>query len=333
MESYFALALVAAQPMDVGRILPADNGRQLAFQFLEAALDISGFQGQAGLLLGLGDRVVFQKVGQGGQNLAKVVQAHIHLFPGQGQIGPTAVAALFRLNPQIPVFFAVLGVEKDFRSHPQVAPVIPQRRQQGFPVANQPFPLLPPGGIQSLGGQGQARLPGQAGQGFDFLIQPFRGNLKAELVGGGILQVMGFVDDDALIVRDNAAAAHQVGQQQGVIDHDDMGLLGPIPGTADETGAGAVEQVGAAAAFPGGHLAPVAGIPAQVQVAAIAIGGFSVLQPHRRFAQQPGLLRRQVVAVSQVIPAVQAQIVGPPLEQGILNRARLHYPGGRQHGA
>ena len=144
---------------------------------------------------------------------------------------------------------------------------------------------------------------------------------------------MGFVDDDALIVRDNAAAAHQVGQQQGVVDHDDMGLLGPVPGTADETGAGAVEQVGAAAAFPGGYLAPVAGIPAQVQVAAVAIGGCGVLQPDRRFAQQPGLLRRQIVAVSQVIPAIQAQIVGPPLEQGILNRARLHYPGGFQHGA
>ena len=243
------------------------------------------------------------------------------------------MAALRRLNPQILVLFAALSVEKDFRGHPQVGPIIPQRRQKSFPVANQLFPLLPPGGIQALDGQGQPRLPGQTGQGIDFLIQPFRGNLKAELVGGGILQVMGFVDDDPLIVRDNAAAAHQVGQQQGVVDHYDMGLLGPFPGTADETGAGPVEQIGAAAAFSGGHLAPIADIPPQVQVAAVAIGGFGVLQPDRRFAQQPGLLGSQIIAVSQVIPAVQAQIVGPPLEQSVLNRPRLHHSGGRQHGA
>ena len=66
------------------------------------------------------------------------------------------------------------------------------------------------------------------------------------MLGGGVLQVVRLVDDEALGGGEDGAAGSHVAEQEGVVDYDDVGALGGAAGAEEE--AAAVADVGADAA-------------------------------------------------------------------------------------
>ncbi len=89
-----------------------------------------------------------------------------------------------------------------------------------------------------------------------------------------------------------------------MVYHDDVGLLGPLPGAFQETGP-TVSRAPAPGPFSGANPAPGKGVPArEIDFAPIARG--SVPHPHRGFPQQAGVIHRGAFAAGQVAPAAQA---------------------------
>ena len=162
------------------------------------------------------------------------------------------------------------------------------------------------------GGQGLPYVGGQTAGGFPDALQFILGQLEAELVGGRFFQVVGFVNDDVVVFRNQAAAEGQVGHQQGVVDHDDVGLLGPLAGGAKEAG-GAVAHIQAEALFARRDVVPGDGVAAQ-QVDFSAVAGLGFLKPNGGLGQQLGVVHRQGFGAGQLTPAAEAQIVGPAFE-------------------
>ena len=141
---------------------------------------------------------------------------------------------------------------------------------------------------------------------------------------------MSFIYDDVAVFRNQTAAEGQIRHQQGVVDHDDVGLLGSLTG-GPEKARGAIAHIQAEAFFACGNMVPGDGVAAQ-QVDFSAVSRFRALQPDRCLGQQLGVIHRQRIAAGQLPPAAQAEIVGPSLELGYLQYPRLQQAGFFQHG-
>ena len=158
-----------------------------------------------------------------------------------------------------------------------------------------------------------------------FLGESCVGDFKTQLAAGLFFQMMGFVDDETLVILQNGSADGQVGQEQGVIDDQDVGRLGSLAGLAQEAGRpvaegrAALQGVGADAR-PGG---PV--IEVEVEPGTVAVVG--IVQPDGGFADDPGLVLVEVVGAAQVVPAMQADVVGTALELRRPDHARLQDAG------
>ena len=140
-------------------------------------------------------------------------------------------------------------------------------------------------------------------QGVQRLLQSLEGDAEAELPRGLRLQMVRLVDDELAIVRQEAAAALEVGQQQRVIDHHQVGRLRPLPGR---------QEAARAAARDGAFPAPLGGEPLpdgaflgrQMQLGPVA--GARLLKPDEQLRQEAGLVHAQSLAGAEARPAAQA---------------------------
>ena len=163
-------------------------------------------------------------------------------------------------------------------------------------------------------------MPHDAIDAFQFLHNGSRVNLKTQLPAGLFLQMVGFVNNQMLIVGQHRAAHGHIGQQQRVIHHQNVRRFRPLPGLAQEAGGAAVQRGTRPLAVradprPGRQI-----LEMEIQMRAVARLRF--VQPHRRFAQHPRLVCGQRVGVAQVRPPPQAHIVGTAFQL-----RRLHHAG------
>ena len=126
------------------------------------------------------------------------------------------------------------------------------------------------------------------------------------------------------VVGDQATAVHQVRKQQGMVDDHDVRLFGLLSRAAKEAGA-AIPQPGTPPLFSGGDAVPRECVAAR-QVDLTPVSGDRVLEPDRGLAEQPRVLHRGILAARQIIPAAQAQVISPTLEQSRLHHALLDKP-------
>ena len=90
-----------------------------------------------------------------------------------------------------------------------------------------------------VGNSGQ--VPEQPVDAVQLLREVILGDFKAELPARLLLQVVGFVDDEVLVILQHGAAHGQIGQQQGVVHHQDVRRFSTLPGLTQETGRPAAE--------------------------------------------------------------------------------------------
>ncbi len=184
------------------------------------------------------------------------------------------------------------------------------------------------GGLELVGGLFVDEFGGPADGAADLA----RGELPGGDAGDPGDQLMGLVDDQDLVLREDRGALDGVDGQQRVVGDHHIGEFGALPGGLREA-LRSVGALGGAQALPGGDgdLAPGAvGDPGGER---IAVAGFGlvrpVAQPQQVLAELAGG-RRLLEDVEQalllvlrgaLVQTVQAQIVGAALEHGELGAA------------
>ena len=137
---------------------------------------------------------------------------------------------------------------------------------------------------------------------------------EAELPRRLGLEVVRLVDDEVVVVGQQRAADLEVGEQQRVVDDEQVRGGRLVAGVAVETCAlpcaGADREPARAHAVPREEFR--AGQP---QLRAVA--GACLAEPRERLRQRAGVVGRRHVAVRRRLPASQAEVVRLPLELGV----------------
>ena len=101
------------------------------------------------------------------------------------------------------------------------------------------------------------------------------GDVQAEVVAGDGLDLVGLVEDHHVVLRQDAHVLppqRQVGEEQGVVDHQDLGVLHPPPGLVVEA-LGVHRALAAhAVAVVAGHFVPHGRQGAEIEVRQRAVG-------------------------------------------------------------
>ena len=167
------------------------------------------------------------------------------------------------------------------------------------------LPGVEPGGLELA-----LHVPGQ-------LLHPVGGDLHPEVLGGDVLHEVRLVEDHGVVGRDHLAVAalldREVGAQQVVVHHHDVGLQGPLAHLRHEARVEEGARLADAVLAGGGDLPPEIHGVGQVRdlrpVAGLGLGG-PVLdcleEGHLVGAAKGPALRKGLVAK-------KAQVVGPPL--------------------
>ncbi len=144
------------------------------------------------------------------------------------------------------------------------------------------------------------------------------GHLERQPAGRGRFQLMAFVHDQILVVRDDPVAGSDVRQQQGMIDDDHVCAFGGQSGFIVWAGAAGVLQTGLQAALfiVGGHPRPDGCLGGTTQVDLRHIACPAGVQPHEHLGEYPGLLRVARAEPARSREAPRAQVVAPALEDG-----------------
>ena len=180
--------------------------------------------------------------------------------------------------------------------------------------------------IQLIGQLRQiTRLAVILGQGVTRQLEDLsRADRGTEKVARDLGQLVGLIDDEGIRTRQQFAEAvvpdREIGAQQVMIDHHDIGLLRAPPGLDQMTLAPGAAVLAQAVVCVGGDLWPDGGILGDIhQLADIAPLGQSRPVAHLR---QPAQVLAAVAAIIQQrgLHTVDAKIIGTPLEQGDLHR-------------
>ena len=141
---------------------------------------------------------------------------------------------------------------------------------------------------------------------------------KAQLVGGHVLQVVRLVDDQVLVLGQDAVLRGQVRDQQGVVDHHDVRRLGLAPGPVEVALVAAEVHavVRLARLGLGRDLAPGGVLRGHGDGQLAALAGERGGQPHQHLGGQPQLVHAKIAALPEGHPAAQAEVVGAALDQG-----------------
>ncbi len=102
-------------------------------------------------------------------------------------------------------------------------------------VGDGPFGRALPHADGDVGQQaGRSRTARACAQLAHQLANRFLRQRGGELPGGGVLQVMGLIDDQVAVLRKSSAFNGHVGEQQRVVDDDEMSAVGSFAGGEEE---------------------------------------------------------------------------------------------------
>ncbi len=139
-----------------------------------------------------------------------------------------------------------------------------------------------------------------------------------------VLEVVRLVDDQVVVGRQDVAAGRHVGEQQGVVDDEDVRGLGALAGALQK--AGAVLDEGTlgldAGRVLGGEAGP-GGVVAAVEVELCAVAGLGRAQPDQEARHEMRFFLRLRSGVPGGGPALQAEVVAAALERGDAQGLRL----------
>ena len=157
------------------------------------------------------------------------------------------------------------------------------------------------------------------------------GQAEAEGAGGGRFQVVALVHDQVFVIGQNFAASGYVGQQQGVVDDQQVRGLSRLPGAEEGAGAAGTLQagLGRAGVVLGGDVQPdiPLGWAGQVDLGAVAA---AVLQrPNQHLGQDAHFVRSLRPVPAQVLEAARAEIVRAAFQH---SGAQINAEGGAQVG-
>ena len=150
-----------------------------------------------------------------------------------------------------------------------------------------------------------------------------RAELVREGVGGGGDELVGLVDDDRVVLGQDLRTGEGVQGQQRVVGHDDVGVLGLLPGELTE----AVDAVRAlrteALAGADADLAPGPVADGERHLVAVAGGGgrgplpeLHHLRADHRGRPVPQLVLLGLAGTRPLVQLLQAHVVAPALGQG-----------------
>jgi len=174
--------------------------------------------------------------------------------------------------------------------------------------------------IEAVAGAGQALRLGVARQ-IDHLR---RRHAVAEKQGGHFRQLVGLVEDHRVAGREQLGhtlvAQHHVGEEQVVIDHDQIGRHRLLAGLHDETFLVVRAVLAQAVVARRGHAVPDRGIFVHLKALGL-VTGLRGLGEDRDATGIGGVFLGQETAVGQrALQVVGADVIGAPLEQRDLDR-------------
>ena len=168
---------------------------------------------------------------------------------------------------------------------------------------------------------------GQAGRFHDAaeVHQLMRGNAAAQKTGGGVGQLMRLVENHRVGLGQGIGhalfAQHQVGHEQGVVDHHHIGLLGLAARLDHEAVADARAVLAQAVFTRGRHALPDVGVFRHIaQIGPVAGLGYAGKKLDLAQLRNLGTRFQRPVVALQAIQVVVADVVAPPLEQGHRHR-------------
>ena len=148
---------------------------------------------------------------------------------------------------------------------------------------------------------------------------------KPQVVAGDGLQVVGFVEDDHVVLGQDAGLLPpqgQVGEEQGMVDDEDLGMVSPPPGLVVEAILIARAGPAHAVAVVAGHLVPDGRMGAKIEVRQRAVAAF--LRPGGQLPKLGEVLifAEEARSAGQgPVQPPQADVVAPPFHQ---HRGKLH---------
>ena len=145
------------------------------------------------------------------------------------------------------------------------------------------------------------------------------GNPQAEMLAGHRFDHVGFVEDHHVVVGQDAgplAAERQIGEKQGVIDDQDLGVGDPPPGAVVETVVVGGARPAHAVAVVAGHFVPHLADGAKIEVRKRAVPG--LLRPGADRAEIVELLllgKQSRRAAQGIVQPPQAEVIAAALGQ------------------
>ena len=150
------------------------------------------------------------------------------------------------------------------------------------------------------------------------------GHVEPQVPGGLLLQVVRLVDDEHVVVRYHRPAGRQVGEQQGVVDDDEMGGRRPLPRRPEKAGPPRPRAVDGAL---GRHAVPRGRGVTTSEVQLAPVPGARGPEPDERLGQEPGLALRERVSRPEVRPPLHAHVVRAALQLGVPEPLGVHAVG------
>ena len=145
------------------------------------------------------------------------------------------------------------------------------------------------------------------------------GNLQPQVFGGDLLDGVGLVEDHDVIVGQQApplAAEGQVGEEQGVVDHQQIAIPDPPSGLVIQAvvvGRAALPQ---AVAMVAANFVPDFALRAEFQRGQAAIGGDSrPLDQSRQLVDLGGVGEQRVGPLGGVLEPAETDVIPPSLDQ------------------
>ena len=131
------------------------------------------------------------------------------------------------------------------------------------------------------------------------------GDFEAESRGSGCFEVVGFVDDEVIKLGQHAVAGGDIGQQEGMVDDEQVGALGGLASTVEGAGsAGAAHaDLGFAAFIFCRDAHPNFAFDGTVEVDLVAVSRVGLGQPDQHFGQHAHLFDRGRAALTEGVQA------------------------------
>ena len=182
--------------------------------------------------------------------LIGVGRASLEGVPGDLQLGPRGLGALGRRDAHLALvgLGGAVGPSEVRQSGGELRPLVPDAVEGRLRLFHAALDDLLALGREAAHPDDVAEAVDEGAEAFDGLLDGRLGDAEAELARGLRFEVVGLVDDQVAVFREQGAADFHVGEQQGVVHDYEVRGGGLVAGVAVETRAFASAGAGGEAA-------------------------------------------------------------------------------------